>query len=71
MTFHVVAYSPQGERIQIGLGQRLLEHALEDADDLRAAYLRSGTQWKVLVEDSDGVLMTWDDVTSPTSGEAA
>ena len=70
--FHVVAVSPKGERITLGLGQRILEHALDDRDSLRHAYLRKGAGWQVLVEDSAGVLMDWSDAeTSPTSGGEA
>lgn len=71
MTFHVFAFSPKGERIKLGLGQRLLQHALEDRDELRSAYLRQGSNWTVEVEDGSGVLMGWSDVSGPASGEAA
>lgn len=71
MTFHVFAFSPKGERIELGLGHRLLEHALEDRDELRAAYLRKASNWTVEVEDGSGVLMDWKDCeTSPTAGTA-
>lgn len=71
MSFQLFAYSPKGERIKLGFPQQQLQHALEDRDDLRAAYLRKGTNWTVEVEDSDGVLMDWADVSGPASGEAA
>ena len=61
MSFQVCAYSPEGERIKIGLGHTLLTHSLEDRDELRNAYLRFGSKWTVEVEDGDGRVMDWSD----------
>lgn len=71
MSYQVIAISPKGERIRLGFGQARLSHALDDRDDLRAAYLRKGTDWTVEVEDADGRTMEWEHAESDLMAGAA
>lgn len=70
--FRVVATTPEGRRLPIGLWQERPEHALEDRDLLRAEYERRAVGWQVFVQDTDAQTVEWSHLdSSPTAGEAA